>query len=76
VAAVARCEPFRPLSKTAPGLFAGDYRRTVSLRCLPPTKFVRNQRSVYPAGAGKAVILRSMPANSRRVRWLSASSNQ
>jgi hypothetical protein len=28
VAAVARCEPFRPLSKTAPRLFAGDSRRT------------------------------------------------
>ena len=30
----------------------------------------------YLAGTGKVAIFRSMPANSRRVRWLSASSNQ
>jgi hypothetical protein len=30
----------------------------------------------YPAGEGSAAIFGSMPANSRRVRWLSASSNQ
>ena len=29
----------------------------------------------YPAGMGKAAIFRSMSANSRRVRWLSANSN-
>jgi len=32
-------------------------------------------RGAYPAGDGSAVIFRSMPVNSRRVRWLSASSN-
>ena len=30
----------------------------------------------YPAGMGRAAIFRSMSANSRRVRWLSANSNQ
>jgi hypothetical protein len=29
-----------------------------------------------PAGMGKAATFRSMSANSRRVRWLSANSNQ
>ncbi|HUN58976.1 MAG TPA: DUF29 family protein [Candidatus Binataceae bacterium] len=33
-------------------------------------------RSPYPAGYGSAAIFRSMPANSRRDRWLSASTNQ
>jgi hypothetical protein len=47
-----------------------------SLFCIPSIKFVRNQRSIYPAGTGKAVIFRSMPANSHRVSWLSATSNQ
>ncbi len=32
--------------------------------------------SLYPAGDGSIAIFASMPANSRRVRWLSASSNQ
>lgn len=34
----------------------------------------RQQR--YPAGDGSSAISRSMPAKSRRVRWLSASSSQ
>ena len=33
-------------------------------------------RSLYTAGDGSIAIFASMPANSRRVRWLSASSNQ
>jgi hypothetical protein len=33
-------------------------------------------RGAYPVGDGSAVIFRSIPVNSRRVRWLSASSNQ
>ena len=33
-------------------------------------------RAAYPAGIGSAAIRRSMPPNSRRVRWLSASSSQ
>jgi hypothetical protein len=32
--------------------------------------------STYPLGDGSSAILRSVPANSRRVRWLSARSNQ
>jgi hypothetical protein len=64
VAALARCEPFRPLSNTAPRL-AQEILDAPLPAHLPPTKFVRNQRSVYPAGAGKTVILRSMSANSR-----------
>jgi len=30
----------------------------------------------YPVGSGNVAIFRSIPVNSRRVRWLSASSNQ
>ena len=33
-------------------------------------------QAAYPAGTGSVSILCSMPPNSRRVRWLSASSNQ
>jgi hypothetical protein len=33
-------------------------------------------RSLYPASMGKAAIFRIMPANNRRVRWLSARSSQ
>jgi hypothetical protein len=33
-------------------------------------------RSPYPAGMGKAAIFRTVPANNRRVRWISASSSQ
>jgi hypothetical protein len=33
-------------------------------------------RSLYPAGDGSIAIFASMPANSRRVRWLSANINQ
>jgi hypothetical protein len=33
-------------------------------------------RSLYPAGNGNIAIFRSIPANNRRVRWLSANSNQ
>jgi hypothetical protein len=32
--------------------------------------------SPYPAGDGSIAIFRSIPANNRRVRWLSANSNQ
>ena len=65
-AAVARCETFRPLSsRTAPRLLQGILTHR-SLLCVPLTKFVGNQRSVYPAG--KAAIFPRMPANSHRVR--------
>jgi len=33
---------------------------------------VREPTARYPVGAGSAVIFRSMPWNSRRVRWFSA----
>lgn len=65
VAAVARCEP----SGRLPGHLRGSYREFSthrSLLCVPLTKFVGNQRSVYPAG--KAAIFPRMPANSHRVR--------
>jgi len=37
---------------------------------------LRNPTIRYPGGTGKAMIFRSKPANSRRVRWLSASKSQ
>ena len=46
---------------------------------IEPSTFIRSRshHSVgYPAGTGSALIFRSIPVNSRRVRWLSASSNQ
>jgi hypothetical protein len=33
-------------------------------------------QAAYPAGDGSVAILCSIPPNSRRVRWLSANSNQ
>ena len=36
---------------------------------------VRFPAAAYPVGTGSAAILRTMPPNSRRVRWLSASSS-
>src|ERR1022692_3030293 len=46
-----------------------------------PPSFLRQDfdlpaAKLYPAGTGSASIRRTMPPNSRRVRWLSASSNQ
>jgi hypothetical protein len=40
------------------------------------TKICCAPRAAYPAGTGSVTILCSMAPNSRRVRWLSASSNQ
>jgi len=48
-------------------------------RIPPPNlviKICRALQAAYPAGDGSVTILRSMPPNSGRVRWLSASSNQ
>jgi hypothetical protein len=49
-------------------------RFTIRPFCLRDLRV--SAKNPYPAGRGNAVILPRMPANSRRVRWLSASSNQ
>jgi hypothetical protein len=56
--------------------FSERFRRHFSLRPSVVIEICSALRSPYPAGDGSAAIFRSMPANSRRVRWLSASSSQ
>src|ERR1700694_1482281 len=55
--------------------FSERFRRHFSLRPSAVIEICSALRSPYPAGDGSAAIFRSMPANSRRVRWLSASSS-
>jgi hypothetical protein len=47
-----------------------------NLRLSIVTEICSALRSPYPAGDGSAAIFRSIPANNRRVRCPSASSNQ
>jgi hypothetical protein len=51
-------------------------RRHFSRQTSAVIEICSASRSLYPAGDGSAAIFASMPANSRRVRWLSANSNQ
>jgi len=53
---------------------ARNARKCPFFPLVPRTLLPAPQR--HPAGAGSAAILRSMPANSRRIRCPSASSNQ
>ena len=51
----------------------------ISQTLLPPHRFTETcsaPQAAYPAGDGSVTILRSMPPNNRRVRWLSARSSQ
>jgi len=57
-------------------LFFRRFRRHSSLRPSVVIEIHFALRSSYPAGAGNPAIFRSMPANSRRVRRLSASRSQ
>ena len=58
-----------------PGAWRAYFRAYLPTSPVLLADFKRRQQ-LYPAGAGSAAILLSMPANSRRVRWLSASSSQ
>ncbi len=58
---MARCESFRPLSKTAPWRL-----QEILLHALRSTDQVCPQSTFrYPAGTGKAAIFPGMPANSQ-----------
>jgi len=48
----------------------------LSLNSPPSSRLVSPGCRAYPAGSGKARIRRSMLANRRRVRWLSANNSQ
>jgi len=79
---------FRATPKAHQGANSGSsgYRRTQ--KCLisssfsdtyPSTPFLHPvcfTAAAYPVGTGSAAMRRTMPANSRRVSWLSASSRQ
>jgi hypothetical protein len=56
--------------------FSERFRRHFSLRPSVVIEICSALHSPYPAGNGSAAIFRSMLANSRRVRWLSAKSSQ
>ena len=71
--------PFVPLARTPK-----DATAPLSIRVsdtLPPpasplAEIRSARRLAYPAGKGSEAIRRTMLPNSRRVRWLSASSSQ
>ena len=52
------------------------FLRHPSLNSPPSSRLVSPGCRAYPAGSGKAGIRRSMLANRRRVRWLSANNSQ
>ena len=58
------------------GPFPGCIRRHFPRQTSAVIEICSALHAPYPAGMGKAATFRSMSANSRRVRWLSASSNQ
>ncbi len=58
------------------GLPFDRFLRRVSFCCLLVARNPTRSAVRYPAGDERASILLSMAPNSRRVRWLSAKSNQ
>ena len=56
--------------------FTGRIRRHFPRQTSAVIKICFALHAPYPAGMGKAATFRSISANSRRVRWLSANSNQ
>jgi hypothetical protein len=56
--------------------FRPSYQTLIPLPPYLVTEICCALQAAYPAGNGSVAILRSMPLNNRRVRWLSASSNQ
>ena len=53
-------------------LFQGAFADTSPAKPAPSSKFALPCTRLIPLARGKAAIFRSMSANSRRVRWLSA----
>jgi hypothetical protein len=58
------------------GVFPTEVLDTYRFHPYLVTEICCALRAAYPAGTGSVTILCSMPPNSRRVRWLSASSSQ
>jgi hypothetical protein len=56
--------------------FPGRIRRHFPRQTSAVIEICSALHAPYPAGMGKAATFRSMSAKSRRVRWLSANSNQ
>jgi hypothetical protein len=59
-----------------PTVFEADASQAAPAFLLRPRNYLRDRTTRYPVGTGSVVIFRSMPMNSRRVRWLSAKSSQ